>query len=168
MRCALPPTGNQVADAAGLPPCDHNTRFPSQPGTSTSTAHRSEKETRKPKAGRTQPPIRLECHLANTTPGSLRNVAQIHQRPTAAKRKHESPKPAEHNHRCGWTATLRTQHQVPFATWHKYVNGQPQRNRNTRKRIRPKALRTQVPSVECRCYWCADRLVDWTRTPPLG
>ena len=111
--------------------------------------------------------MRLECHRANTTPGSLRNLAQIRQRShPAAKRKHKSatttdaagvplcehntgslrnlaqirqrshpvakrkhksasgPKPSEQNHRCGWSATVRTQHEVPFATWHKYVNGQ--------------------------------------------
>jgi hypothetical protein len=79
-------TGKPVADAAGVPPCDHNTRFHSQPGTNTSTVSRSETESKST----------------------------------------SSPTPPEDNHRCGWSATLRPQHQVPFATWHKYVNGQPE------------------------------------------
>jgi hypothetical protein len=81
-----PKTLRTQTDAAGVPPCEHNTRFHSQPGTNTSTVSR---------------------------------------RDMAGAKAHPAQNPPNIN-RCGWSATLRTQHQVPFANWHKYVNGQPQ------------------------------------------
>jgi hypothetical protein len=133
VRCALPPTGKHVTDAAGVPPCESNTRFHSQPGTHTSTVRRS--ETADAKAHPAQNPRKTTTDAAGVPPCEYNtrfhsqpgtHTSTVNRSETAGAKAHLAQNPSEDNHRCGWSATLRTQHQVPFATWHKYVNGQPQ------------------------------------------